>query len=176
MSSFEDRISRIEAKRAAAVAPQAVEPNLVGTRSNNDIGLRQSSINPFRAVFAIIFGAFLGALSVLIGGVARVAFYDGGLTPDTMLPPDLAMVGVLCALILATLADRIVGMGRIGMVAVTVGYVGMLLGEQFLVGAFPQAWVTIYDAQYLPEPIRPESYFVLVGDNVTASDIALKRP
>lgn len=156
MTTFEERIARVNSNReqAARAAAEAPEPGPI-SQPENSASLRDVILVPI--------GIVLGALAVLIGGVIKVAIVDGGLTPDTLLPPDLGVIAFAVAFGLSLLADRVIGLGGAGRIAVTVGFIGMIYGERYLFDAFPALWIEIYQAEYLS----------FITNAQTGSDVAL---
>ncbi len=134
MTTFEERLARLEQKQSPRVAaPQAEQ---VADTPSAGLGLS--------AVLTIPLAIFLGALSVLIGGVIEVNYVQGGMTPSTPIPPAFSFTAFVPALLVSFLADRMVGNNTTGVLMVTAGFIGMIYGEWRLAEMFPTIWSAIY--------------------------------
>lgn len=152
MSEFEDRLRHIEEKRRPAPPPSKDTGPVTSFDHSGSDGLG------FRGILMLPIGVALGALAVVFGGVLKVAVIDGGLSEGTPIPPQLGVTAFIVALVLSTLADRVIGLGAAGKIAVTVGFIGMMWGEGLLAERFPATWIQLYQAEYLAFALGERGY------------------
>lgn len=107
-------------------------------------------IHPLAALLALPVGVSLGALAVLAAGVINVALVGGGLTETTPLPPRMTLLGYIFGFAMLFFTDKVLNFGSFGSSATLVGFVAMWRGEHLLMERFPELWLTIYTADYLP--------------------------
>lgn len=141
-STFEDRLARI----ACDARPMPPPPVTILER---DTPKSRTRISAKRAMVMVPLALLMGAFAVLIGGVVQVAILDGGMTADTVIPPQLGYITFGIAFLLSILIDRLIGGGVLAPLAVTVGFVAMMWGEMHLAEMYPALWFDIYQANYL---------------------------
>lgn len=153
MATFEERLARLSAESAGlspqgagtpgpVIQDQAFQEREAGTPQTSGLSL------PL-VMLGVPLALALGAGSVVVGGVVQVALLDGGVTRATTIPPQLGFVALGIALVLSFIADRIVRVGHLGVICVTLGFVGMVFGEGYLAQTFPEIWQPLYEAKYL---------------------------
>ncbi|MEL6954056.1 MAG: hypothetical protein AAFN09_09900 [Pseudomonadota bacterium] len=141
-TTFTQRLGRIEENRSLPNGGQDV-PELPKPK-------KRRKIHPFAALLALPIGVALGAGAVLAAGVINVALVGDGLTEGTVLPPRMTLLGYIFGFAMVFFTDKVLNFGSFGSSATLVGFVGMWRGEHLLLERFPELWITIYTADYLP--------------------------
>lgn len=158
MSSFEERLARIEGRDTRASA----SGDLAYTYTAGRPAPTRSGPSALGLLILLPLGALLGAAAVVAGGVVEANYIqDGEITVQTIAPPlSSAAIGV--ALILSILADRFLWLLRGGgatKLAVTVGFLGMMFGEDYLAEMYPKIWMTLYT----PQDYSVDTFMALIG-------------
>ncbi|MEM9320327.1 MAG: hypothetical protein AAGA70_15190 [Pseudomonadota bacterium] len=170
MKSFDERLSSIQSKRRQDAATDRVVASTARSYDHAD-----SDGVGFGAVFLFPVAVLIGALSVIAGGVIKVAIVDGGLSPGTLLPPDLGVLSYAMGFAAFFAIDLVFRMGKAGQVGVAIGFFGMMFGEQFLLDAFPEVWIDLYQAEYLEFALGERAYedlFVVPEDQELPAPLA----
>lgn len=145
-TSFDERLARVEKLRHLPNRGQQVEeiPKVV----------IKEPFNPLSIILGVPLGVVFGAGSILIGGIVNVALINDGVTAETILPPGLSMITFGFLFFFYFFLENVLNYGKWASRALILSFIAMWRGEFLLYERFPELWVTIYDAQYLPEVIR----------------------
>lgn len=164
-TTFSQRLDRIEQGNGAT-----------GKRKRVRVERDRTSIDTLHGLVVTPMGLFLGAFAIIASGVLQIAVLGGGLAADTVLPPQLGFIGVACGILLCVTFDSFLGLGKVGKFSLVVGFICAFYCEPLLFEAYPETWFKIYDAQYLPVSIRPDSYLASLPGGVETAVAGLGLP